>query len=496
MGTSRAAQGLTDSPTKRQKKANGQGVKTSAEQMVDYLNDCWTPFHATETSAKMLEEQGFQKICERECWKGELQQGGKYYFTRNGSTIVAFAVGGQFKGGGGFRVIGAHTDSPCPKLKPNSKQTKAGYLMINCQNYGGGLWYTWFDRDLSVAGRVVLREGGKLVTRLVQIDRPIMRIPSLAIHLNRTVNDGFKVNFQQHMSPVLASAITEELEKKTNPELYEKAENKAANDNSEAFQQHPMLLGLMAQELGCEVGDIVDFELQVCDTQPSAIGGAKNEFVFSGRLDNLAMSFCSLRSLLDSLGSLGSDETVRVVTLFDHEECGSCSAQGAGSTVMMDTVKRVSTAFSNPAQQSEDETVAIALQKSFLVSADMAHALHPNYQDRHEPQHGPAFHKGIVIKHNANQRYATNSITASAFRECAKRRGIPCQEFVVRSDMGCGSTIGPIVASRAGMRTVDVGIPQWSMHSVREMCGCDDVDYAVRHFKAFWDDMPNLDSCI
>jgi aspartyl aminopeptidase len=163
---------------------------------------------------------------------------------------------------------------------------------------------------------------------------------------------------------------------------------------------------------------------------------------------------------------------------------------------MMDTVKRVSTAFSDQHQQSEDETVAIALQKSFLISADMAHALHPNYQDKHEPQHGPAFHKGIVIKHNANQRYATNSITASAFRECAKSRGIPCQEFVVRSDMGCGSTIGPIVASRAGMRTVDVGIPQWSMHSVREMCGCDDVDYAVRHFKAFWDDMPNLDSCI
>ncbi|UPQ99044.1 aminopeptidase I zinc metalloprotease [Chloropicon primus] len=459
-----------------------------AEKLVEYLNECWTPFHAVEHTVGKLEGEGFEKLSERETWK--VVPGGKYYFTRNASAIVAFAVGGKYEAGNGFRIIGAHTDSPCPKLKPVSKETKNGWLMVNCQNYGGGLWYTWFDRDLSVAGRVVYKSGGKLKSGLVRVNKPIMRIPSLAIHLNRGANDGFKVNFQQHMSPVLATSIKDQLNRGCSGEQESKKAKAGASDG--VLQQHPLLLDILAKELGISAEDIVDFELQACDTQPSAIGGAMDELVFSGRLDNLASCYASLEALTTSLGSLGDDDSVRVVVMYDHEECGSCSAPGAGSTMASDLVKRVTTACCK-SESGKSQLLEIALQKSFLLSADMAHAIHPNYADKHESQHGPQFHKGVVIKHNANQRYATNSITATLFRECGRKRGLPCQEFVVRSDMGCGSTIGPIVSTKTGMRTADVGIPQWSMHSVREVCGCDDVGYAVEHFRAFWEELGTIE---
>ena len=375
--------------------------------MVKYLNECWTPFHAVDTTVIRLKEKGFVRLSERESWADKIEPMGKYYFTRNASTVVAFAVGGDYVPGNGFRVIGAHTDSPCPKLKPVSKESKAGCLMVNCQNYGGGLWYTWFDRDLTVAGRVVHKSSdGKLVTGLVRIDRPIMRIPSLAIHLNRGVNDNLKVNFQQHMSPVLATSIKNELNA-TGPSAAsgeKKPPSKKGKPCDGSLQQHPLLLSLVAKELSIKPEDIVDFELQVCDTQPSAIGGALEDFVFSGRLDNLASCYTSLTALLGSLDSLGEDDGVRVVAMFDHEECGSCSAQGAGSTVMMDTVKRVTKSMTIAGDETNMDIMEVTMQNSFIVSADMAHALHPNYTDRHEPQHGPTFHKGIVIKHNANQR--------------------------------------------------------------------------------------------
>ena len=342
-----------------------------------------------------------------------------------------------------------------------------------------------------IVGRVIYREGEKLKSSLVRVDRPIMRIPSLAIHLNRGVNDGLKVNFQQHMSPVLASSIKNEMNSTTASAAGKQDKSK---DNSPAIlQQHPLLLDIVSKEIGIAVEDIVDFELQVCDTQPSAIGGAMDELVFSGRLDNLASCFASLKALTSSLDSLEDDDSVRVIAFFDHEECGSVSAQGAGSTIMMETVKRVTEAVDmGPGYHEKPYALVSCLQKSFVISADMAHALHPNYMGVHESQHGPQFHKGLVIKHNSNQRYATNAVTAALFRECGKRRGLPFQEFVVRSDMGCGSTIGPITAGLTGIRTIDVGMPQWSMHSVREVCGCDDVDYAVKHFIAFWEEVGSL----
>lgn len=238
----------------------------------------------------------------------------------------------------------------------------------------------------------------------------------------------------------------------------------------------------------------MDFELNVCDTQPSCVGGARKEFIFSGRLDNLASSYCALRALLDTCpdsASLADESCIRAIALFDNEEVGSDSAQGAGSPVMFQAMSRITKWLTRdtPTEGIEERTI----RKSFLVSADMAHALHPNYADRHEENHQPKLHEGLVIKYNANQRYATNTVTAFLFKEVAKVAGVPTQNFVVRNDMGCGSTIGPILASGIGIRTVDVGMPQLSMHSVREMCGTEDVDLSYRHFKAFYELFTTID---
>ncbi|PON77355.1 Peptidase M [Parasponia andersonii] len=469
--------------------------------LIDYLNASPTAFHAVDEAKKLLRSVGYEQVSEREDWN--LEAGKKYFFTRNHSTIVAFAIGKKYVAGNGFYIIGAHTDSPCLKLKPVSKVTKGGYLEVGVQTYGGGLWHTWFDRDLTLAGRVIVREEKDGVVsyshQLVRIEEPIMRIPTLAIHLDRST-DGFKVNNQTHLVPVLATSIKAEINKvvaENDPvESDAQTDGKKSNvkETSENGKHHPLLLQLLASELGCKPGDICDFELQACDTQLSTVAGAAKEFIFSGRLDNLCMSFCSLKALVDatsSESSLEDEAGVRVVALFDHEEVGSNSAQGAGSPVMSTALSRITNSFT-----SDSKLLEKALQKSFLVSADMAHALHPNYSEKHEDYHQPKLHGGLVIKNNANQRYATNSVTSFLFREIASKHKLPTQDFVVRNDMACGSTIGPILASGVGIRTVDVGAPQLSMHSIREMCAVDDVRHSYQHFKAYFQEFSHLDSKI
>ena len=466
-------------------------VPSAAAELVDYLNKSWTAFHATAESARMLTEAGFTRLSERDEWT--LKPGGRYFFTRNMSSIVAFAVGEKYAPGNGFNIIGAHTDSPCPKLKPVSAVKKGGFLGVGVQTYGGGLWHTWFDRDLSVAGRVLLRRGknkGRTSHELVRVERPIIRIPTLAIHLDRNVNaEGFKPNTETHLAPLLSTAIKGELEAETTG----KSED-AKDVEKKKSAHHPLLLAVLAEELDCDPDEIVDFELEVCDTQPSVIGGAAREFIYSGRLDNLASSFCALKALLDAGdgGSLADETGVRMIALFDNEEVGSDSAAGAGGTVVADAVRR---AIDGLRGDSRAEGLAErTARNSFLVSADMAHALHPNYMDKHEGNHQPRMHKGVVVKHNANQRYATTAVTATLFRDCAAAANVPTQDFVVRNDMGCGSTIGPILATNLGMRTVDVGVPQLSMHSIREMCGTEDIDICARHFTAFFDHFAAVDA--
>ena len=488
---------------------------TVAKELVEYLNKSWTAFHATKNAEEMLKKAGFVKLDEDKSWSSSssnsnssppLKPNGKYYVVRNQSCIVAFCLGGEYVPGDGFHIIAAHTDSPCPKLKPVSKRKeRAGCIGVGVQPYGGGLWHTWFDRDLSVAGRVLLKKNdGRVQSELVKIERPIVRIPSLAIHLDREINQsGFKPNLETNFAPILATAIKAELEGFNNNR--ENKNKDANNDNSSSSSggetmHHPIILAILAEELKCEPEDIIDFELNVCDTQKSQIGGATNEFIFSGRLDNLCSSFCALKALIDASkdSSLKKHKGARAIALFDNEEVGSVSTSGGGGTVMIEAIKRatLSSNSSNSSNSSggESDVIEQCLAKSFLVSADMAHAIHPNYTEKHEEQHQPLFHKGVVVKHNANQRYATTALTAYMFRECAKLSGIPTQEFVVKNDMGCGSTIGPIVSAQTGIRTVDVGVPQLSMHSVREMMGTEDVDICHKHFLAFYENIAKVDA--
>jgi len=492
-----------------------------ARDMLSFIDASWTQFHAVAAAASRLEAAGFVRVSERASWEDlskpdatTVKPGGRYYFTRSGSTLVAFAVGAKARPGAPFHMVGAHTDSPCLKVKPVSAGVKSGYAMVNVEPYGGGLWTTWFDRDLTVAGRVLVKkkteqEKGselgappRIEARLVAVDRPLLRVPMLAIHLQRELAEGgFKPNKQQHVVPVLATAVKKAVEGAGGKEKKEEKEEEttATPPTLLAKKHHFAFLEIIAKELGVSVDDIVDFDLNVCDTQRGSLGGAEEEFVFVGRLDNLAMSYCATTALIDAFGEnsaggserLADESAVKAVALFDHEEVGSSSAQGAGGPVMRDAMFRVSRALAasflmndsegSNSSSSLGDAAARSAQSSFLVSADMAHALHPNYADRHEPDHKPLFGKGLVIKHNANQRYATDALSAALFREVGTRRSsakggpIPSQEFCVRSDMACGSTIGPILASGLGVRTVDVGAPQLSMHSIREMCAVEDV---------------------
>ncbi|PSR98780.1 Aspartyl aminopeptidase [Actinidia chinensis var. chinensis] len=450
--------------------------------LLDYLNESWTQFHATAEAKRQLIAAGFHLLNENDEW--DLKPGGRYFFTRNMSCLVAFAIGEKYRGGNGFHVIAAHTDSPCLKLKPKSASFKSGYLMVNVQTYGGGLWHTWFDRDLSLAGRVILREkDGTFLHKLIKLKKPLLRIPTLAIHLDRTVNkDGFKPNLETHLIPLLATKLED-----TSSESKEKSNiSKAAH--------HPLLMQVLSDELSCGIEDIASIELNVCDTQPSCLGGANNEFIFSGRLDNLASSYCALRALIDSCettGDLSNEHAIRMIALFDNEEVGSDSVQGAGAPTMFQAMRRIGGCLAH--EYVGEGAIERAIRQSFLVSADMAHGVHPNFLEKHEEHHRPELQKGLVIKHNANQRYATTGVTAFLFKEVAKIHNLPTQDFAVRNDMGCGSTIGPILASGVGIRTVDCGIAQLSMHSIREICGKEDVDIAYKHFKAFYQTFSSID---
>lgn len=418
--------------------------------------------------------------------------GGKYYVTRGQSALVAFAVGGRFAPGastGGFSITAAHTDSPCLRVKPISARAAGGYQSVAVETYGGGIWHTWFDRDLSVAGRAIVALGdGTFESRLVRVARPILRVPSLAIHLDRTVNDGFKVNAETHLPAVLATAVKAALEAGA---AAAPAGGADAGTGGAGARHHAVLVRLLAAELGVAPDAVADFELCLYDTQPSAVGGACAEFVFAPRLDNLAMTHATLSGLLASVAApdaLAAEPHVRVMAAFNHEEVGSASTTGAGGTLLEEVLARLA--------GGAPGALAAAARRSFLVSADMAHALHPNYPAVHEEAHRPALHGGLVIKNNANQRYATDAPTAFLMRRVAALARVPLQNFCVRQDAGCGSTVGPILATRLGVRTVDVGAPQLSMHSVREMAGVDDVAHAAAFFAAFFESFPALDAAL
>ena len=516
-----------------------------AERAKEYLDGSPDPFFATENSCRRLEDAGYTRLDERDAWSGKLKKGGKYFFTRNRSCVVAFTVGGEYESGNGFKVVGAHTDSPNLRIKPRSKRSGAGCLQLEVECYGGGLWHTWFDRDLGISGRVMVRtEDGGIEQRLVRINRPILRVPTLCIHLQSPdEREAFKVNKEDHLQPILATEALKALDGSSDNEDGADGEAATASADGEAASapsggdtsaadelpkstaemaagdagkesvtaessthtwgngQEPLLVQMLASELGVSTEAIVDFEMSLFDVQEAAITGVHCEFLCSSRIDNLASCFVALEALVEhgESDALREDTEVSLIALFDHEEVGSASNVGAGSPIMGEAVRRISSALSTGGggDGQYDDTVATSLRRSFVISADMAHAVHPNYAAKHQKGHGPQMNRGIVIKSNANQRYASNRVTSLVVRELSRRAALPApQEFVVRNDCPCGSTIGPVISASTGMRAVDIGMPQLSMHSIREMMGVADLTICRDLFVAFYRDFHEVDDML
>ncbi|MDY7561170.1 M18 family aminopeptidase [Pseudomonas sp. 10B1] len=415
--------------------------------LIDFLKASPTPFHATASLVQRLEAAGYQRLDERETWTTEA--GGRYYVTRNDSAIVAFKLGHLSPVIGGIRLVGAHTDSPCLRVKPQPELQRQGFWQLGVEVYGGALLAPWFDRDLSLAGRVTFRRDGKVESQLIDFQLPIAVIPSLAIHLNRTANEGWAINAQNELPPILAQV---------------------AGDERVDFRA--LLTDQLAREHGLNADVVLDYELSFYDTQSAAVIGLHGDFIAGARLDNLLSCFAGLQALL----STETDETCLLVCT-DHEEVGSSSTCGADGPMLEQILQRL---------MPDAEDYVRTIQKSLLISADNAHGIHPNYAEKHDSNHGPKLNAGPVIKVNNNQRYATSSETAGFFRHLCMAQEVPVQSFVMRSDMACGSTIGPITASHLGVRTVDIGLPTFAMHSIRELAGSQDLAHLVKVLTAFY----------
>ena len=425
--------------------------QTNAQDLLHFIDASPSPWHAVASAATRLTQQGFSELNEADAW--QLQSGGRYFVKRGGGSIIAFVLGAQALTNTGFNMVGAHTDSPGLRLKPHAAFSSDGLIRIGVEIYGGPILATFADRDLSMAGQVNVRTSTGFATHLIKFDQPVLRLPNLAIHMNREVNDkGLKFNKQTEL-PLLFGTSKAELE-------------------AEA-----QFLAHLAQALKVAVGDIINFELNVFDTQKGVVWGANNEFIADSQLDNLASCHAALSALLNT----EKPTSTAICALFDHEEVGSESATGASGSFLTDIIDRICLS-----QQLSPEDKLRALAKSFFISADMAHAFHPNHAGSYEPCHHVHINQGPVIKTNANQRYATDAKSAARFIQLCEQAGVPYQQYTHRTDLGCGSTIGPIVASRLGVSSVDVGSPMWAMHSIRESAGVLDHSFMIAVLKTYF----------
>lgn len=417
-------------------------------QLLDFLAESPTAFHAVENMRQQLDAAGYEFVDEAQHWQ-PFAAGQGYYTIRNSSSLVAWKMPlDKPLKLSGLRMVGAHTDSPCLKIKPQPELQQKNYQQLGVEVYGGALLNPWFDRDLSLAGRVnYLNTSKQRKQALLDVKRPVAVISSLAIHLDREANKSHPINPQLHLPVLLGQA-----------------------DDKQSFKDW-LLQQLLAEGL-VEADRVLDYEISLYDTQPPKVIGLTEQFIASARLDNLLSCFAGLQALI------GADTTEGgLLVCNDHEEVGSMSSVGAQGPMLAQVIARI---------VPEQEERAQMLRRSLLISVDNAHAIHPNYIDKHDSNHGPLLNAGAVIKQNVNQRYATNSETSALIHDIANRENIPLQSFVVRSDMACGSTIGPITAAELGVRTLDLGMPQLAMHSIRELAGVKDLEYMVNLLSYFY----------
>ena len=411
----------------------------TTEKLLDFIEKSPTAFQAVDEMQKRLTENGLEVLSEKEYWK--LIPGGKYLVTRNNSALIAFCI--PEKESRVFHIMASHSDSPSFKIKENPEiKVDNSYVKLNVEKYGGMLMAPWFDRPLSVAGRVIIRRNGGLKEKLINIKRDLVMIPNLAIHMNREANNGVSYNPQKDLQPLFAVGNTDRT-----------------------------LLEIIAEQTGVKKEDIISHDLFLYNRMPGTIWGADKEFVSSARLDDLQCAFASMEGLLRAQ----NHESIAVHCVMDNEEVGSGTKQGAASTFLKDTLLRI-----NMGLGRTYEEYLMTLAGSFMVSADNAHALHPNYTDKTDPTNHPVLNKGIVIKFNANQKYCTDAVSAAIFKELCTKAGVPYQTFVNRSDIAGGSTLGNISNTQVPMNTVDIGLPQLAMHSPYETAGVKDTEYLVR----------------
>lgn len=419
-------------------------AKQRAQALLDFIDASHSPWHAVDSVASRLKAHGFKSLRENEPW--QFKQGGKYFVVRDGGSIIAFVLGQQPITDSGFRIIGAHTDSPGLRLKPQAAYSSEGMAQLGVEVYGGPILATFTDRDLSLAGRITVQTADGLSSHLVKLDQAIARLPNLAIHMNREVNEkGLLLNKQTGLPLIFGHAA-----------------------NTEAAKQ--CLTEVLSNTLQVPASAIISWDLTLYDVQKGSFWGMNQEFIANSQLDNLASCHATLEALL----ATEKPTSTLICALFDHEEVGSESATGAGGSFLLDVIERI--CHSNRLT-AEDKLRGFA--NSFFISADMAHAFHPNHAGSYEPCHHVHVNQGPVIKTNANQRYSTNATTAARFIQLCQQAGVPYQQYTHRTDLGCGSTIGPIMAAQLGIATVDVGNPMWAMHSIRESAGVLDHSHMI-----------------
>ncbi len=424
-------------------------ARAQAQDLLDFIDASPSPWHAVQMTEMCLLAEGYTQLQESERW--QLEAGGRYFVIRGGSSIIAFVMGQSIVAETGFRIVGAHTDSPGLRLKPNAAHSCEGVVRLGVEVYGGPILATFTDRDLSLAGRVNVRTKEGFATHLIRFEEPLVRLPNLAIHMNREVNEqGLKLHKQNELPLLLGLA-------------------------EQGVSPGSQFLSVVAAKLEVSEQDIINTEFNVYDTQKGAVWGADQEFIANSQLDNLASCHAALSALL----SMNNPQATCLCAMFDHEEVGSGSAVGAGGSFVADVLNRI-----QAQQQLDEEARHLTTARSFFISADMAHAWHPNFPAAYEPHHHVLVNHGPVIKTNANQRYSTGIDSAARFIGLCEQARVPYQQYTHRTDLGCGSTIGPIVAAQLGMASVDVGSAMWAMHSIRESAGVLDHGYMIAALRA------------